>query len=63
MVPLHDVFAFPKELQWIWGKADKARKLGCSSQGESHRFSKKEKSQWVNDGMGILPFLEDDIWP
>lgn len=63
MVPLHNVFAFSKELQWIWGKADKARTLGCSSQGESHRFSKKEKSQWVNDGMGILPFLEDDIWP
>lgn len=63
MVPLHDAFAFSKELQWIIGKADKARTLGCSSQGESHRFSEKEKSQWVNDEMGILPFLEDDIWP
>lgn len=63
MVSLHHAFAFPKELQRLRVKAEKALVLVCESQGKLLTFSQKEKSEWVNYEMGILPFLEDGIWP
>lgn len=56
-------FALSKELQQTGVEADKVPALACSSQGKLLTFSRKEKSQWGNDEMGILPFLEDGIWP
>lgn len=45
MVSLHHAFAFPKELQRLRVKAEKALVLVCESQGKLLTFSQKEKSE------------------